>query len=133
MKLTTLALISLLISLSAYAQLDATEQLNIVEGIAKTERRNLWRAGYRDVDSGVSRVSLEELNQIIKENPDIEEPLDRSQIAALYSCYHRANCSLFLIDVGASMYGGSGHHRLWVLLNPETGKYRFERHQVWVE
>ncbi|MCE3011549.1 MAG: hypothetical protein LW878_00640 [Proteobacteria bacterium] len=132
MKLLLLAL-SLLISAQALAQMSAEEQISKVEEIAKTERRNMWRESYREVSSSVSLVTLNELNEMIRDNSNINEPLDRTQISALYSCYHRANCSLYLIDVNGEIYGARGYHRLWVMLNTMTGKYRYERHQVYAE
>jgi hypothetical protein len=132
MKSIFLAL-SLLISTQVLAQMSEAEQRAQVEEIAKTERRNMWRESYREVSSSVSLVTLNELNEMIRDNSSINEPLDRTQISALYSCYHRANCSLYLIDVSGEIYGASGHHRLWVMLNTLTGKYRYERHQVYAE
>jgi len=132
MKLLLLAL-SLLISAQALAQMSAEEQLVKVEDIAKTERRHMWRNGYQGVDSSVEKMTKARLDEILLDNSTFENPLSRPEVSSLYRCFHSTACSLFLIDVVGSMYGGDGNHFLWILLNPETGKYRFIRHSVYEE
>ena len=132
MKLLLLAL-SLLISAQALAQMSAEEQLSKVEEIAKTERRHMWRNGYQEVDSSVEKITQARLDEILLENSTFETPLDRDELSSLYRCFHSSVCALFLIDVVGSMYGGDGNHFLWIMLNPQTGKYRFIRHSVYEE
>ena len=128
-----LILAALLITTHAMAFISESEELAIVENIAKTERRNMWQNGYEDVDSGVSKPEKSQLDEIIKMNREFENPLSKQEISSLYQCFHIQSCALFLIDVSASMYGGYGNHYLWVLLSTQTGKYRFIRHQVYAE
>ena len=132
MKSLFLAL-SLLISTQALAQMSEAEERAQVEEIAKTERRNMWRNGYQGVDSSVEKITKERLDEILLDNSTFENPLSRPEVSSLYRCYHSSACSLFLIDVVGSMYGGDGNHFLWIMLNPQTGKYRFIRHSVYEE
>lgn len=128
-----LILATLLITTQAHAFITESEELEIVENIAKTERRNMWRNGYQDVESGVFKVEKSALDEAVKMNAEYENPLEKHEISSLYQCYHIQSCSLYLIDVSASMYGGYGNHYLWIMLSTQTGKYRFIRHQVYAE
>lgn len=116
---------SLIISTHIFAQtrLGPEAQLSQVEKIAKAERRELWRSGHQEVTSEVLKVTRAGLDEVIRENSEVEEPLDQAQTATLYRCTAAKNsCSLFLINLSAEMMGGYGHSRIWVLLNPVTGK-----------
>lgn len=120
-----LIILSLVFSVSSFAQARLTleQQTQLVEGIAKSERRDLWRTGHADVSSYVEKMSKMSLDTIMAENGNTQEPLDEAQISSLYKCLHSSkNCSLFLVSITASLYGGFGDERLWVLLNPSTGK-----------
>lgn len=131
-----LVIICTLVSLSSFAQMDLSlsEQSKIVEEVAKSERKYLWQTGHDDVSSFVSKITKSELDVKMKNNPQVESPLNRNEVSRLYVCINRPEkCSLFLIDIGASYMGGSGEINVYVLLNPRTGKFSKIKHNVYAE
>jgi hypothetical protein len=124
MRLLTSALF-LGLSFSAFAQLSVSEQTALVENIAKNDRRNMWRGGGTDVSSLVSRPTKIQIDELIRDNKDLEYPINKDQIATVYSCHYRpATCVVYIIDLFGAIYGGSGWSRRWVFLHPTTRKYR---------
>lgn len=124
----------LLVSANSFAQLSDSSQLSIVEGIAKNDRRDMWRMGMTDVSSSVLKPTKSQIDEIMKRNNEIANPLNRDEVSSVYKCYHSpARCVVYIIDLYGEMYGGSGSSRRWVLLNPHTGKYSSLLHEVYAE
>jgi hypothetical protein len=124
----------LMFSFGAFAQLTTLEQDKIVEGVAKNDRREMWRMGMSDVSSHVEKPTKLMIDEFVAGNEQIESPLNRDDIAAIYRCLHTPKyCVVYTIDLYGEMYGGSGHSRRWVLLNPVTGKHRSFLHAVYEE
>jgi hypothetical protein len=122
------------LSLSAFAQLSVREQTALVEGIAKNERREMWRLGMTNVSSLVTRPTKTQIDELIRDNGTMSDLLNRDEIASIYSCHHRpATCVVFTIDLGGEMYGGAGATRHCVLLSPATGRYRSIVKEVYSE
>ncbi len=117
-----------------YAQLSSNEQLNLVEDIAKNDRREMWRGGFEEVSSQVERPTKNEIDEAIKLSPMDAEPLATDEIAAIYSCYNApARCVVYTIYLYSEMYGGSGTSRRWVFLDPATGAYESILQSVYEE
>ncbi len=118
----------------AFAQLDSKQQRAVVEGIAKTDRQEMWRGGYQNVSSQVARPTKSQIDEFIANNERHADPLDSDQIEAIYKCYHTSkDCKVYTINLYSEMYGGSGIARRWVMLNPNSGKYESFLHSVYEE
>ena len=121
-------------STQAFAQLTASEQLAIVEGIAKNDRREMWQGGYVEVSSQVEKPTKSQIDEFIRGNSELANPLASDEIASIYRCFHTPKrCQVYTIDIYGEMYGGSGSSRRWVLLNPVTGKYESILHSYYEE
>ncbi len=127
-------LIALCLSLAAVAGLSEPQQLVVVEKIAKEHRRQMHIENFDDVESYVEKVTKARLNELMKNNSEVEAPLDSDQVASLQACMKRSKtCSLFLISLTGSWYGGDVRTHSYVLLNPETGKTEEIMHEVYAE
>lgn len=113
----------------------ADRELARVEKIAKEMRRELWIANHSDVSSTVTKVDKTTLGEYVRSdvNETYENPLSRDEISSLYSCYHRTNCSLYLIQVSSEYYSGYGSESSFILMNPETLGYEEIRHVTYSE
>lgn len=122
------------VSASAFARLSDSQQLAVVEKVAKGHRRQMHIERYEDVESFVEKVSKARLDELVKFSPGAEHPLNKEEISALYRCQHSSkSCSLYLISLTGSMYGGSGETHNYVMLDPNTGKYTEIMHLVYAE
>lgn len=120
---TIFALIVLSFSLSAFARLSDSEQTAAVEKIAKGHRRQMYIQGHTEVESHTQKISKAQLDELMKTNPDTEQPLNSDEVSSLYRCLQSTKtCSLFLITLGGAMYGDRGVTHNYVLLDPNTGK-----------
>jgi len=125
-----------LVPLSSFAKLNLSlaEQTKIVENVAKSERRHLWETGHQDVSSFVSKMKKSELDVKLKNNSNLEYPMNTDEVTRLKQCINQSEeCSLFLIDIGASYMGGSGEINAYILLNPKTGKFAMIKHLIYEE
>lgn len=124
----------LLLSGSAFGAFSESAQKEIVENIAKRDRRQAWQGGFTNVESQVDKPSKADIDEFMKGNKEIEEPLERNQISSIYACFHRPQvCQVYTIDIYSNAYGGSGTSRRWVLLDPRSGRYRSFLHGVYSE
>ena len=131
-----LALISILMSFNVSAQtlLNFEDQKVIVEKIAKSERRELWKRGFERVSSSVSNLSQAQIDELPFDNEYYEEPLTPTQITSISNCFKRTkHCSLFLISLTANQMGGSGEWLIWIMMNPNTGSVESIKHFVYAE
>lgn len=133
MKLIALSFL-LLISATSFARLPDSDQLLIVENIAKNDRKGMWRMGMTNVSSQIQKPTKTQIDEIIRFNNELTYPLSRDEVSSIYKCFHTpADCVVFTIDLYGEMYGAPGSSRRWVLLNPESGKYRSILHEVYSE
>ena len=118
----------------AFAQINESQQLAIVESIAKNDRREMWQGGYREVSSQVEKPTKIQIDEFIRGNREIETPLSSDEIASIYRCFNTPKrCQVYAIDLYSEMYGGSGSSRRWVLLNSVNGTYKSILHSVYEE
>lgn len=118
----------------AKAALPMSSQVEIVESLAKEKRRQLHIRGYQDVSSAVQSVDFERLSAMMKEDSVTEQPLNRAEISSLYSCLRsRRQCSLFSIHIDSNYMSGFGTDRIWVMLDPQSGRYQTIEQSVYSE
>lgn len=124
-----------LLSFSVIAQsvLTQTQQLEVVQSIAKDERREMWRTGNTNVGTEVQKLSTLTLSQFLRDNQDFVQPLTATQMGQLKGCAASSACGLFSIDVYLSNNGGDGQYRVWVMLSTDTGRTRKIQHWVYEE
>jgi len=131
---TLFALLILFSSVSVFARLSEPQQLAIVQKIAKEHRRQMHIQNFEDVQSHVEKISKGALDELMKKNPEVEIPLTKEEVSSLYRCLNsQSSCSLFLISLTGSIYGGSGETHNYVLLDPKTGKVVEIMHEVFAE
>jgi hypothetical protein len=108
----------------AQSQLTLKQQTEIVENIAKIERRELWISGNREVSSSVTKMSAKAVRLAIKDDYDSVEPLNKLQVEEIYDCQKSSQfCSVYIIDISATKSSGLKKARVWVMLNILDGKY----------
>lgn len=135
MKLFIFALMFIGLDTYATTKLTINQQKEIVEKIAKAERRELWVTGHEDVSSAVTYVTSAELAKLLKEDSeDSEQPLNEQEIFDVKQCSKsKKTCSVFTIDVSGSYMGGYGHIRFWILINPMNGKFSKISQSIYTE
>lgn len=116
-----------LASLGVFSQTVMTnaEQVEKSEEIAKNIRRSYYITGHKNVSSSSTKLTQAKTTTILKDNELTESPLDADQVEEILKCSKsKKSCSVFLIEVGAEMYGGTGESFHWILLDITTGKYK---------
>lgn len=111
------------------------EQIDYVEKAAKEMRREMWINGYEDVSSSFHKPAKEFIDNYVATETmqSYENALDQDEISAIYSCFHRKNCSVFFIGIGSSYYSGYGEEGVFLLLNIETRRAETIRHVIYAE
>lgn len=134
MKVLMLALVLTGFQSFAATKLTLSQQKEVVEKLAKQERRELWVSGHVDVSSSVTHVTAKELEKLLKEDSDSEQPLNSDEVHQIRKCSKSTNmCSVFTIDVSGSYMSGYGHIRFWILLNPDSGHYSKISQSIYTE
>ncbi|GEM_PF-5060184 len=134
MKILAALLMTLTFNTYAQTHLSKQDQKNVVESFAKEIRRELWVGHYENVTTHVKAMDTKLLSESLKGNSDFESPLDIQTIKRLSDCVSdQKECSLFLIHLGSSIYGGDGYVYIWVLMNPENAGFETIKHSVYEE
>ncbi len=109
-------------------------QKSFVENHAKQARREMHISGYKDVStSKPEKVTSAKLGEFYRENASYAGPLSRTTFSQLYSCLNSSSCALWYYESSASMYGGSGHSRHYLLLYINTNRSDSVDHAIYEE
>lgn len=135
MKFITLISALTLLTSTSLAQLSPQDQIELVESVAKSERRTLWRQGLQDVESSVEKVIKKELvNKIEETNKESNaERFSPAEVSALNACAIRTDCELFLIEIYVNEMGGTGILHAYVALETLSARYQIIRRWIFEE
>jgi hypothetical protein len=124
-----------LVSQVAFANFSTfANQKSFVENHAKQARREMYVNGYRDVQtSQPEKVTSKKMAEFYKENSTYANPLDRNDFSRLYSCLNSSSCALWFYESSATMYGGSGSARHYLLLYINSNRTDSIDHAIYEE
>ncbi len=100
--------------------------------IAEQIELDLENNGHRDIESHLSKVSLQELTHYTHEeqNLNYDEPLSDETVTDLFVCLETQGCDLYLIKTNSDYHSGYGIEAAFVIMEPETNIFEIITHGV---
>ncbi|WP_127716321.1 hypothetical protein [Halobacteriovorax sp. HLS] len=116
------------------SDLTQSDQIEIIESLAKSERRSLWVQGHENVVSSIEHVTKTSLVEYLSQSKYYESNLEFDEEDKLFGCLKRKSCELYLISLSSEYYSGYGVDSVFVQLNVNTGNYDNRiRHNIYSE
>ncbi len=116
----------------ASSYLDQKAQDDIISFVAKVERKYLWKAGHKRVNSNFFVVSEDNFDAYL--NRSFDESLSKSAIANIRGCFKAEECVVYNIRIESVYNGNYGADSVFVLLNIKSGDYDADfRHNIFSE